>query len=273
MPEIVISSKPPLLGIDFAELWRYRELFWSLAWRSILVRYKQTVVGIAWALIRPILTIIVFTVIFGRLAGFSSEGAPYPLLVFCAVLPWQFFANSLTGSSESVVAHAGMITKVYFPRLVIPASAVISGIIDFLLASIVFAGLMIWYGVIPGLRILLLPGFLLMAFAAALGAGLWLSALNVRFRDVRHIVPFLVQLGLYVSPVGFSSAVIPERWRFLYALNPMVGVIDGFRWCVLGQDISMHWTGFWLSAGMVTLMFFGGLVFFARTERTFADVI
>lgn len=271
--EIIISSKPPRFGIDFAELWRYRELFWSLAWRSILVRYKQTVVGVAWALIRPVLTMIVFSVIFGRLAGFSSDGVPYPLLVFCAVLPWQFFANSLTGSSESVVAHAGMITKVYFPRLVIPGSAVISGIIDFCLAALVFAGLMAWYGVVPGIRILLLPAFLLLALGAAFGAGLWLSALNVRFRDVRHIVPFMVQLGLYISPVGFSSSVVPERWRFFYSLNPMVGVIDGFRWCVLGQSVSMHWPGFWLSVVMVAFMLIGGLIFFSRTERTFADVI
>lgn len=273
MSEIIISSKPPLLGLDFLELWRYRELFWSLAWRSILVRYKQTVVGIAWALLRPILTMIIFTLVFGRLAGFASEGVPYPLMVFCAVLPWQFFANSLTGSSESVVAHAGMITKVYFPRLVIPASAVISGVIDFLLAALVFAGMMLWYGVMPGVRILFLPLFLLMALAAAFGAGLWLSALNVRFRDVRHIVPFLTQLGLYISPVGFASAVVPGRWRFLYSLNPMVGVIDGFRWCVLKQDVSMHWAGFWISAAIVVIMLLGGLVFFARVERTFADVI
>ena len=271
--ELIISSRRPSLGLDLPELWRYRELFWTLAWRNILVHYKQTVIGIAWALIRPILTMIIFSVIFGRIAGLSSNGVPYPLLVFAAVLPWQFFANSLTSSSESVVSHASMITKVYFPRVIIPASAVISGIIDFLLAALVFTGLMAWYHVMPGFKVLLLPLFFLLGAAASFGAGLWLSALNVRFRDIRFVVPFIVQLGLYVSPVGFASSVIPERWRLLYSLNPMVGVIDGFRWCLLGEAAQIHWMGLWLSVAIVLLLLVSGALFFGRMERTFADVI
>ena len=270
--ETVITAKGPLLGINLPEIWRYRELFWTLTWRSVLVHYKQTVVGVAWALIRPLLTMVVFTVIFGRLAKFTSEGVPYPLLVMVGVLPWQLFANSLTESSQSVVAHSSMITKIYFPRLVIPASAVLSSLVDFLITAVIFAGLLAWYGVMPGARILLLPLFLFLALAAAFGAGLWLSALNVRFRDIRFIVPFLVQIGLYVSPVGFASAVIPERWRLLYSLNPMVGVIDGFRWCLLGQAVTLD-PGFWLSVAIVIAVLLSGLVFFSRMERTFADVI
>ncbi len=270
--ETLISAKGPLLGINLPELWRYRDLFLTLTWRNILVHYKQTVVGVAWALIRPLLTMVVFTVIFGKLARFTSEGVPYPLLVMVGVLPWQLFASSLTESSQSVVAHASMITKIYFPRLVIPAAAVLSSLVDFLITAIIFVGLMAWYGVMPGARILMLPLFLLLALAAAFGAGIWLAALNVRFRDIRFIVPFLVQLGLYVSPVGFASTVVPERWQLLYSLNPMVGVIDGFRWCLLGQAVTLG-HGFWVSVLIVLLVLFGGLIFFSRMERTFADVI
>jgi len=273
MDVIIRSRRLWWSGGDWLELWRYRELFWTLAWRTILVHYKQTVVGVAWALIRPLLTMLIFTVIFGKLAKLPAGNVPYPLLVFAAVLPWQFFANSLTESSNSVVAHAGMINKIYFPRMIIPAAAVISGLIDFGLAFIAFIGLMAWYGVVPGSQIVFLPFFLLLAFCTAFGAGLWLSALNVRFHDVRIIVPFLVQLGLYISPVGFSSTVVPARWHWLYALNPMVGVIDGFRWCLLGQGAPTLGTGFWLSVMIAILMLAGGIVFFSRMERTFADVI
>ncbi len=270
--ETTITSKGPLLGLDLPEIWRFRELFWTLTWRNILVHYKQTVVGVAWALIKPLLTIVVFTVVFGRLAKFTSEGMPYPLLVMVGVLPWQLFAGRLTDSSQSVLAYASMITKIYFPRVVIPASAVLSNLVDFLITALIFAGLLAWYGVMPGGRVIFLPLFLLLALAASFGAGLWLSALNVRFRDVRFIVPFLVQAGLYISPVGFSTAIIPEKWRLLYSLNPMVGVIDGFRWCLLGQTAALG-AGFWLSVLIVLAILLSGLVVFSRMERTFADII
>lgn len=217
------------------DLWRYRELFYFLAWRDILVRYKQTAIGIAWALIRPLLTTIVFVFVFGKLAKLPSDGVPYAVLVFVALLPWQFFANAFVEAGNSLISNANMISKVYFPRLVVPASAVIGGLVDFLISGVMLAGLMLWYDVAPDWRIMTLPLFLAIAVVAAMGAGLWIAALNVKYRDFRYIVPFVVQFGLYASPVGFSSAIVPEQWRLLYSLNPMVGVIDGFRWAILGE--------------------------------------
>jgi lipopolysaccharide transport system permease protein len=255
------------------DLWRYRELFYFLAWRDILVRYKQTVIGIAWALIRPFLTMIVFTVVFGQLAKLPSEGVPYPILVFSAMLPWQFFANSLSECSNSLLANANMIAKVYFPRLIVPTSAVIVSFVDFLLSGMILLALMIWYNFVPDWRILTLPLFILIALAAAIGAGLWLAALNVEYRDFRYIVPFLVQFGLYISPVGFSSNVVPEKWRLLYSLNPMVGVIDGFRWAILGGDAKLYLPGFMLSLALVAILLVSGIWYFRKMERTFADVI
>jgi lipopolysaccharide transport system permease protein len=255
------------------DLWRYRELFFFLAWRDILVRYKQTVIGVAWAVLRPLLTMVVFTVVFGRLAGFPSGGAPYPVLVFAAMLPWQLFANALGDSSNSLVSNANLLSKVYFPRLVVPASAGIVSLADFLISFVLLAGLMAFYGIWPSWRLALLPGFLLLAMTVALGAGVWLAALNVRYRDFRYVVPFLVQLGLYVSPVGFSSAVVPEKWRLLYALNPMVGVIDGFRWAILGGETPLYLPGLALSAGLALGFLWWGVKYFRRTERVFADVI
>jgi len=255
------------------DLWRYRELFFFLAWRDILVRYKQTVIGMLWALGRPLLTMLVFTLVFGKLAKLPSGGVPYPILVFAALLPWQFFASAFTGAGESLVGNAGMISKVYFPRLVIPASAVIVSFVDFLISSVILVALMIWYGYAPDLRILALPLFILVAFAAAMGAGLWIAALNVKYRDFRIIVPFVVQFGLYISPVGFSSSIVPEHWRLLYSVNPMVGVIDGFRWAILGGDTALYWPGFLLSLALVALIFASGIVYFRKTEKTFADVI
>ena len=208
------------------DLWRYRELFYFLAWRDILVRYKQTVIGVLWALLRPLLTIGVFTVVFGKLANLPSDGVPYPILVCAAMLPWQFFANAFSEAGNSLIANTNLISKVYFPRLVIPASAVIVSLVDFLISLIILAGLMIWYGVTPDWRVLTLPVFVLIALAAAMGAGLWIAALNVKYRDFRYVVPFIVQFGLYVSPVGFSSSIVPEQWRLLYSLNPLVGVIE-----------------------------------------------
>jgi len=255
------------------DLWRYRELFYFLAWRDILVRYKQTAIGVAWALIRPVLTMIVFTVVFGKLAKLPSGGVPYPILVFSAMLPWQFFANALSECSNSLITNANLISKVYFPRLVVPTSAVIVSFVDFLISGIILLGLMAWYDFVPSWRILTLPLFILIAFAAAMGAGLWLAALNVKYRDFRYIVPFIIQFGLYVSPVGFSSSIVPESWRWLYSLNPMVGVIDGFRWAILGGETQLYLPGFFLSAGFVVLLLVSGIQYFRAYERSFADVI
>jgi lipopolysaccharide transport system permease protein len=255
------------------DLWRYRELFYFLAWRDILVRYKQTVIGFAWALIRPFLTMVVFVFVFSKLAKLPSEGVPYPILVFAALLPWQFFSNAFTEAGNSLISNANMISKVYFPRLVIPASAVIVSFVDFLISGIILVGLMFWYGFAPDWRIFTLPLFIFIAFAAAMGAGLWIAALNVKYRDFRYIIPFVVQFGLYVSPVGFSSTIVPEQWRLFYSLNPMVGVIDGFRWAILGGNTQLYWPGFLLSLFLVMVMLVTGIVYFRKTEKTFADVI
>lgn len=255
------------------DIWRYRELFYFLAWRDILVRYKQTVIGIAWALIRPFLTMVVFTIVFGNIAKLPSGGAPYPILVFAAMLPWQFFSNALSECSLSLISNSNLISKVYFPRMIVPTSAVIVSFVDFMISGIILLALMAWYNFVPDWRILTLPLFTLIAFAAAMGAGLWLAALNVEYRDFRYIVPFIVQFGLYISPVGFSSSVVPEQWRLIYSLNPMVGVIDGFRWAILGGGSSIYLPGFALSLGLVVLMLISGIWYFRRTERTFADVI
>jgi len=256
------------------DLWRYRELFYILAWRDILVRYKQTVIGFAWALLRPLLTMVVFTVIFGKLAKLPSEGAaPYAVMVYAAMLPWQFFANSLTESSNSLIGNEKLISKVYFPRLIIPASSVITSFVDFLISSAILVVIMAWYQYWPSLRVLTLPFFIAIAFAAAMGLGLWLTALNVKYRDFRYIVPFIVQFGLYVSPVGFSSSIVPEQYRLIYSLNPMVSVIDGFRWAILGNDSNIYLPGFCLSLGVVAFMLVYGVFYFRKTEKKFADII
>ncbi len=276
---MVLESKDFIIEADrlegqyWKDLWRYRELLYFLAWRDLLVRYKQTVIGIVWALLRPFLTMLVFTVVFGNLAKLPSEGAPYPILVFAGLLPWQFFANALSESSSSLIDNSNLISKVYFPRLLVPASSIIVSLVDFAVSGLILVGLMLWYGFAPGLAILTLPLFVLLAFAAAFGAGLWLAALNVKYRDFRYVVPFVVQLGLYISPVGFSSGIVPEGWRLLYSLNPMVGVIDGFRWAILGGTASIYWPGFLLSAVLVGLLCLSGVWYFRRTEQSFADVI
>ncbi|MBD2593994.1 ABC transporter permease [Nostoc spongiaeforme FACHB-130] len=254
------------------DLWHYRELLYFLAWRDILVRYKQTVVGLAWALIRPFLTMVIFTVVFGNLAKLPSS-APYPILVFAAMLPWQFFANALSDCSNSLLGNANLISKVYFPRLIVPLSSVIVSFVDFMISGTILLALMAWYNFVPDLRILTLPLFIGIAFAAATGVGLWFAALNVEYRDFRHILPFIVQFGLYVSPVGFSSNLVPEQWRLLYSLNPMVGVIDGFRWAILGGDAKIYWPGFSLSLILVGILLLSGIWYFRKVERTFADVI
>jgi lipopolysaccharide transport system permease protein len=255
------------------DLWCYRELLYFLAWRDILVRYKQTVIGIAWALIRPFLAMIISTVVFGYLAKLPSEGVPYPILVFAAMLAWQFFSNSLTECSLSLINNSNLVSKVYFPRLIVPASAVIVSFVDFLISGMILLALMAWYNFVPDWRILTLPFFILIAFAVAMGGGLWLAALNVKYRDFRHIVPFIVQFGFYISPVAYSSSVVPEKWRLLYSLNPMVGVIDGFRWAILGGESKLYWSGFLLSTGLVSLLFASGIWYFRKTEKGFADVI
>lgn len=255
------------------DIWRYRDLFYFLAWRDILVRYKQTEIGIAWALIRPFITMIVFTVVFGNLAKLPSAGVPYPILVFSAMLPWQFFANSLSECSNSLLANSNLISKVYFPRLIVPISAVVVSFVDFMISGIILLGLMAWYSYVPSWRILLLPLFIALAAAASIGAGLWLASLTVKYRDFRYIVPFIIQIGLYVSPVGFSSSIVPPDWRFIYGLNPMVGVIDGFRWSILGDVQQMNWPSFGLSVLLVIFLLVTGIAYFRKMERTFADVI
>lgn len=255
------------------DLWRYRELLLFLAWRDLLVRYKQTVIGVAWALLRPAITMVVFTVVFGHLARLPSGDVPYPILVFVGLLPWFFFSSALSDAGNSIVSSGSLISKVYFPRLVVPLSAVVVSLVDLLISAVILAGLMLWYGFVPDWRIITLPLFVLVAFAAALGAGLWITALNVKYRDFRYVIPFIVQFGLYISPVGFSSAIVPEKWRFVYSLNPMVGVIDGFRWATLGGRAALYWPGILLSVGLVTVMLFTGVYYFRKTERTFADII
>ena len=256
------------------DLWRYRELFQVLAWRDVSVRYKQTVIGVAWALIRPFLTMVIFTVIFGKLAMLPSDGtAPYAVMVFAGMLPWTFFSTALADASNSLLGNESLITKAYFPRLVIPVAAEMVAFVDFLVSFVLLAGLMVWYRFIPSWQILLLPAFVAIAFVTSLGLGLWITALNVKYRDFRYVIPFIVQLGLYVSPVGFSSSVVPDEWRLAYSLNPMVGVIDGFRWCILGGQSQLYLPGFVLGLGVTVLFLWLGLRQFRRMEKSFADLI
>ncbi len=256
------------------DLWRYRELFSVLAWRDVSVRYKQTVIGAAWALLRPFLTMVIFTVVFGRLAKLPSDGTvPYALLVFAGLLPWSLFSAALTGAADSLVANANLIGKVYFPRIIVPAATIVTALIDFLLSLLILAAMMAWYRFVPGWQVLFLPVFIVLALLASLGPGLWMTALNIKYRDFRVVIPFMVQLGLYVSPVGFSSAVVPEEWRWLYSLNPLVGIIDGFRWCLLGGESTIYWPGFSVSLGAIAFFLWLGISRFRATERTFADLI
>jgi lipopolysaccharide transport system permease protein len=255
------------------ELWKYRELFYFLSWRDVLVQYKQTVVGILWSVLRPLLTILVFTFVFGRLARLPAEGIPYPLLVFCGMLPWHFFAGSLSESSNSLVGNANLISKIYFPRLIVPVSTLLAGLVDFLISFVILFGLLGWYGLWPDWHWLALPFFLLLACAAALGAGLWFAAWNVKYRDFRYIIPFVVQFGLYISPVGFSSTIIPVKWRQVYAINPMVGAIDGFRWAFSGGRTVMNLQTILISTAVSLILLSSGLIYFRKMEREFADII
>ncbi len=255
------------------DLLRYRELFYFLAWRDILIRYKQTVVGIAWAVLRPFLTMIILTFVFSKVAKLPSGGVPYPILVFSAMLPWQFFATALSESSRSLVSSAQLVSKIYFPRLIIPTSAIITSFVDFIISAVILAGMMFYYGYIPGIKVLMLPVFVLLAFGFALGVGIWISALMVNYRDFRIIVPFIVQFGLYASPVGYSSSSVPDAFQTIYLLNPMVSVIDGFRWAILGGENIMNWNGIVYSVLIIITILITSVLFFRRTERTFADHI
>jgi lipopolysaccharide transport system permease protein len=257
----------------WGDLWRYRELFYILAWRDLSVRYKQTVIGVLWAILRPFIAMVIFSVVFGRIAKMPSNGIPYPILVFAAVLPWQFFANALTEASNSLVTNTNLVSKVYFPRLIIPAGAVITSLLDLLISAVLLGVLMIYFHFLPDWRLLTLPIFTVLAFLAALGPGLLLTALNVKFRDFRHVIPFIAQFGLFISPVGFSSEVIPENWRLVYSLNPMVGVINGFRWAICRGYSHIYLPGFMLSVAVIAFFLWLGVWYFRRTEKGFADVI
>ena len=255
------------------DLWRYRELLFFLAWRDVLVRYKQTVIGVLWAILRPAVTIAVFSVIFGKLAKLPSDGVPYPILVCVGMLPWQLFASALADAGGSLIENASMISKVYFPRLIVPASAIVVSAVDFIFAAVILVALMLWYGFVPDWRVVFVPLFVALACMGALGSGMWIAALNVKYRDFRYVIPFILQLGLFISPVGFSSEVVPGQWRLLYSINPMVSVIDGFRWAMLGSGHAMYWPGFLLSVLCVAIVVVTGVRYFRRTERMFADII
>ncbi len=261
------------------DLWNYRGLFYFLAWRDIVVRYKQTVIGILWSLLRPLITIVVFTIVFNKLGNFKpQEGIPYAIMVCAAMLPWQFFASAFGDSANSLISNSSLLTKVYFPRLIIPASTVIVCLLDFFISFLILIGMFFWYGFVPDLRILMLPLFLLLALITAMGTGLFIAALNVKYRDFRIIIPFIIQIGLYVSPVGYSSSEIyardiPQVVKYLYALNPMVGVIDGFRWCIMGGNTPLHVPEFAASIGVGLLFLFVGVWYFRKMEKSFADII
>ena len=271
-PTIDISPGRAAFSVDFTELWQYRELLFLLAWRDATVRYKQSVVGIGWALIQPLLMMLIFSVVFGRFAGLPSDNVPYPVFSLCALLPWNYFSRSVADSSNSLVGAGNLLTKVYFPRLILPVEKVFSGLIDFVIAFVLLLGVMAWYHVVPSPRIVLLPLFLVVAMLAAFGVGLWLTSLNVKYRDVGFIVPFLVQIWLYASPVAYSSSIVPPRWKLLYSLNPMVGVVEGFRWALLGRG-QFDPLSLVVSLPLVLLLIISGFWYFHRMERTFADLI
>jgi lipopolysaccharide transport system permease protein len=270
--ELLIEPSRPVLHY-WRDVWRYRELFWFLVWRDILVRYKQTLIGVSWSLLRPLVTMLAFTVVFGLLAKLPSDGVPYPLLVFAAMVPWNFFSSALSEGAGSLVGNANLLTKIYFPRIIIPAGSILVSLIDFAISLAVMALLMLWYGYLPDWRIVTLPLFLSLAVLPVAGASLWFAALNVRYRDFRYLVPFMLQFGLYVSPVGFASSLVPEKWRLLYALNPMAGVIDGFRWALLRGAAELYWPGLLLSTALSLALLLSGLWYFRKAERVLADVI
>ena len=272
MPLIRRQARPGWVLIDFAEIWQYRELLIFYAFRDIKVRYKQTLIGASWAILQPFMTMVVFSIFFGKLAGVPSDGLPYPVFAFCGLLPWQLFAFALTQSSNSLVQNAHVLTKVYFPRLIIPFSSVIVGLIDFVIAFVVLLGIMLYYDIVPGWALITLPLFVVLAIAAALSVGLWLSALNVKYRDVQYTIAFLAQFWLFVTPVAYSSSLVPSKWQAVYAINPMVGVVEGFRWALLGKSAPPG-TMLMVSVAATAILLAGGLFYFARMEKTFPDII
>lgn len=256
------------------DIWRYRELFFVLAWRDFAVRYKQTVIGVLWAVLRPVLTVAVFTIVFGKLAGLPSDGsAPYPIMVFAGMLPWTLFSTGLADASNSLINQANLISKVYFPRIVVPTATIVVALVDFCISLCVLFLLMAWYRFVPGWQLVFLPVFLVIAFLVSIGPSLWMAAVTVKYRDLRYVIPFLVQFGLYISPVGFSSSIVPAEWRLLYALNPMVGIIDGFRWCILGGQMAIDPRSIVMSCVITGVLLWLGIRQFRRMEREFADVI
>jgi lipopolysaccharide transport system permease protein len=269
---IVIEPQKCWLSLNLVEVWRYRDLLSLLVWRDFSSRYRQSVLGVGWAIIRPVLSVLVFTVIFGMVAKLPSDGIPYPLFSFAAMMPWLYFANALTNATNSVVLSGPLLTKVYFPRLVLPLASVASGLADLGIQFVLLLGLMLWYGVVPGWAVILTPLFVLECMGVSLALGLWLTALNVKYRDIGHLVPFLIQIWMYLTPIVYSSSLVPERWRPLYSLNPLVGVVDGFRWAVLGQS-APDWEMLAISSGVVLTLFLTGLFYFRRVEQTFADII
>jgi homopolymeric O-antigen transport system permease protein len=271
-PTVRIQPRRGLFNLDLAAIWEFRELLYFLVWRNVKVRYKQTIIGSAWAIIQPLTTMIIFTLIFGHFAKIPSDGLPYSIFAYTALLPWNYFSQAVTRSSDSLVSNTNLVRKVYFPRLIILVAEVTSPLVDFFISFLALVVMMVWFGIVPGRTVLALPLFLLLALTTALAMGLWLSALNARYRDVGHTVPFLIQIWMYASPVAYPVSLIPERWRLLYSLNPMVGVIEGFRWTLLGKEAPAFGV-IAMSATVVVALLFGGIIFFKRMEHTFADVI
>jgi len=272
IPSLRIEPSRGWVALNLSEVWAYRELLYFLIWRDVKVKYKQTIIGAGWAIVQPLMTMLVFTLVFRKIADISSEGIPYPIFAYTALLPWNLIATALKRSTVSLVSQVGLISKVYFPRLIIPLSATISGIIDFAIAFVILVGMMFWYGITPRWAILSPPLFITIALVAALSVGLWLAALNVRYRDVGHTVPFLIQIWMFASPVAYPVGLIPEKWRLLYSFNPLAGVIEGFRWALLGKE-SPDFRVIAVSTMVVFALLFGGLIYFKRTERTFADLV
>ena len=274
MQDVIIIEAGRTERHYWLDLWRYRELFRVLAWRDLSVRYKQTAIGVLWALVRPLLTMLVLTIVFGRIAKMPTDGnAPYALLVFAGILPWTFFSTGLSEASNSLINNERLISKVYFPRMIVPVATILVSFVDFLISFCILLGLMAWYRFMPDWQLIFLPVFALLAVFACIGPSLWIAALNVKYRDFRYVIPFIVQFGLYASPVGFSSSAVPEKWRLLYSLNPMVGVIDGFRWCILGPQSALYLPGLFLSVVVIVFFLWVGVRLFRRTEKSFADLI
>lgn len=271
--EEIIISPEGAESLYWRDMWRCRELLYCLVWRNIIIKYKQTVIGIGWAVLRPLVITLVMVVVFGKIAGMGLDGLPYSLVVLTGLLAWQLFAMTLTSASYSVVGNASLITKIYFPRLLIPISSVVPNLVDYCVSCVVMALLMVWFQFNPGWRVLALPGLTVLTLLTAMGIGLWFSALNVRYRDINNILSIFLQIGIYISPVAFSSTIIPDEWRMVYSLNPMAGIIDGYRWALLRQDTAIYWPGFYLSLALTAVLLVSGHWFFRKTERAFADVI